>query len=313
MRTVAQINSVLSTYLPVADGHSAATSILPMLNQVLPRLYNMGNWRALQQEVELDVSAGYICLPEDYESLLSVRINDIPAEIRGQHYEYQTTGPGFLERPVSFFFGLTDEGFIPTMSDLPITGLDEMIFTLINGTWDSSDSIRVEYVTEDGRFVWTPTLTGLSTITLTPAEPILSVQSIQYTSMPNRVTVKDSDDYLYAVLMAGDGVTEYRRYSVPQVPENPTGEWTISGIAKQKFRQLTSNTDIVYLDNTTVLKHAFLGITAEDNADLDRATYHWSLVEQSLQKELSQSRGGAKGYPQIEIWGAGNKPINPHF
>ena len=313
MKTVAQINSMLSAYLPLNDGHSAATSILPMLNQVLARLYNMGNWRALQQEIELDVSAGYICLPEDYESLLSVRINDTPVEIRGQHYEYQTTGPGFLQRPVSTFYGLTDEGFIPTMSDLPIDGLNELIFTLIEGTWAADDSIRVEYVTENGKVVYLPTLTGLSRITLTPPEEILSIQSIQYTSMPSRVTVKDSDDFLYAVLMSGDGVTEYRRYSVPQVPEETTDEWTISGIAKMKFRQLTSNTDIVYLDNVTVLKHSFLAVTAEDNADLERSTYHWGVVEQALQKELSQSRGGAKSYPQISIWGAGNPVINPYY
>lgn len=313
MKTVAQINSMLSAYLPLNDGHSAATSILPMLNQVLARLYNMGNWRALQQEIQLDVSSGYVCLPEDYESILSARVNDIPIEINGQHYEYQRTGPGLLERPVSYIFGLTDEGFVPTMSDLPSAGLEDLTFTLIEGTWAADDFIRVEYVTEDGKIVYSPTLTGLSTITLTPAKAIISIQSIQYTSMPSRVTAMDAEDHLYAILMPGDGVCEYRRYSVPQVPETPDEDWIISAVAKMKFKQLTVNTDIVYLDNVTVLKHSFLAVTAEDNADLERATYHWNIVEQALQKELSQSRGGAKGYPQISIWGKGNQVINPYY
>jgi hypothetical protein len=305
VKTVAQINSLLSAYLPLNDGHSSATSIIPMLNQVMPRLYDMGNWRALQDEIDIDASNGYFCLPEDYESIIMARLNDIPVDIQSIHYEYQKKGPGYIDAPVSFIYGLIDEGFVPTLSDLPIEGLDAITFTLVSGTWDASDSIRVDYITDTGKVVWNVSLTGLSTITLTPASPLVAIKSIQYTSMPDRVVVSDADDIIYAVLIPGSNVSEYRRYKVPQVPPETTDEWSVSALVKKKFQEITANTDVVYIDNITVLKHSFLAITAEDNADLDRANFHWSQVNKQLELELSQSRGGAKGRPQFEIWGAG--------
>ena len=313
MKTVAQINSLLSAYLPLNDGHSSATSIIPMLNQVLPRLYDMGNWRALQDQIDMDASAGYLCLPEDYESIIMARLNDCPIEINSPHYEYQRKGPGYIENPVSYIYGLIDEGFVPTMSDLPIDGVDALTFTLISGTWDASDSIRVDYITDTGKAVWSVSLTGLSTITLTPATPIAAIRSIQYTSMPDRVLVQDADDIIYSVLLPGSNVSEYRRYKVPQVPPDTTDEWRVTALVKKKFQEITSNTDLVYIDNINLLKHSFLAIVAEDNADLERSNFHWSQVNRQLQLELSQSRGGAKGQPQFEIWGRGVPGIGSRY
>lgn len=305
MKTVAQINSLLSAYLPLNDGHSSATSIIPMLNQVMPRLYDMGNWRALQEQIDMDASAGYLCLPEDYESIIMARLNDFPIDIQSPHYEFQKKGPGYIEGPASFIYGLIDEGFVPTMSDLPIDGVDALTFTLISGTWDASDSIRVDYITDTGKAVWSVSLTGLSTITLTPATPITAIKSIQYTSMPDRVLATDADDIIYSVLLPGSNVSEYRRYKVPQISPENTQEWRVTALVKKKFQEITANTDLVYIDNINVLKHSFLAIIAEDNADLERSNFHWSQVNRQLQLELSESRGGAKGRPQFEIWGAG--------
>ena len=305
MLTVAQINSSLSAYLPLSDGSSGATTALTMLNQVLPRINDLGNWKAMQAEIELDCSSGYIALPPDYDSILAARLNDIPVRVNGQFYEYQETGPGLLEPPVSRGWGIVDAGFTPLMSDIATAGVAELTFTLASGAFASGDNITVEYSMDGSFATFTSNPTSGTSVTLTPASNIMSVESIKFTSLPSRVVVTDADGVIYAILPPGDGVSQYRRYKVPQPPPDTTDEWVLTCLVKRRFIPLTSTSDIVYLDNLTALKHAFLAVVAEDNADLDRAAKHWAACEKQLQSELTQNRGGAKGYPNINIWGAG--------
>ena len=54
-----------------------------------------------------------------------------------------------------------------------------------------------------------------------------------------------------------------------------------------------------------------LGMIAEDNADLERANYHWGLVRQLLDEELDAFRGSAKPTLNLNIWGDA-KPFNQY-
>ncbi len=313
MKTVAQINTLLASYLPRADGSSPATTTILMLNQVLPRLYDLGVWKDLRAEWEADVSAGYFCLPPDYESVVSARLNDYPIDVQTQHYEYQSRGPGFLERPVAAIFGLVDQGYVSLMSDVPAEGIESLTFTLSSGTFASGDNITVRYATTSGVTTFTSSPTSGTSVTLTPASNITSVLEIQYTSIPSRMVVTDPDAYIYAIITPGDGVAQYRRYNVPQVNTNTADEWILTALCKRKFVPLTANTDIVYLDNLTVLKHAFLAVVAEDGGDLNQAEIHWRKCKDQLNAELAEARGGAKGYPQIEIWGKGAPALPSYY
>lgn len=155
----------------------------------------------------------------------------------------------------------------------------------------------------------TGTLAAVTTPRLMPVSTIASVESIVYAGLPARTTVKDADDTLYAILNPGEGCAEFRRYQVPQPEVDTTSDWTLQAWVKRKFIPLTGNSDLVYLDNINVLKHAFLATIAEDNSDLERASVHWAEVEKMLQKELSQYRGGAKHYPSFEPWGRAIAPV----
>jgi hypothetical protein len=61
---------------------------------------------------------------------------------------------------------------------------------------------------------------------------------------------------------------------------------------------------IIHLGNINALKHALLGRIAEDNADVQRAEYHWSVVEKLLDAELDAHRGAAKPKMMLNLWGA---------
>ena len=62
----------------------------------------------------------------------------------------------------------------------------------------------------------------------------------------------------------------------------------------------TEDDDLVYIPNeATVIKHGLLGKLAEDNADVQRAEYHWQTAQKLLEADIDSYRGGAR--PKVTI------------
>jgi len=303
MRTVGQLNQLLSSYIKPGQ------TFIVKLNQALQALYDKGNWKDLMAEYRVEVSAGYFCLPPDFDSVLMGRINDCPLEIMGMSYEYKTRGPGPVFHPAGTAFGLIDKGYVSLLSDIPIDGLDALNFELISGAYASGDTITIDYNTTVGPVSTTLSPVSGTSVTLTPTDPITSIESITFASLPARVVVKDDNDYLYAILLPADGVSRYRRYDCPQVTPNTTDEWIVDALVKRAFIPATTLTDKIYLDNIPAIKHALLAVTYEDAADEDRATLNWQKALDILNNELSQVRGGAKQIPQFEPFGPGQANV----
>lgn len=395
MKTVAQLSTSLSPYLGVGT-QTGATTTLATLNMVLPRLYAMGDWRALKSPYEADASAAYFCLPPDYESVLSASLNDGPIAINSLDYQTQVGGPGALNRPVSHSFGIVDAGFVSTMSEFADEGADELIFTCSSASFASGDTATITYTDSDAGYTQvvlplhvitvaasgataisvaanggTDSVTGevLTTLTVTsstdlvaglgitlsqltgtdatyigtfrihsivnatsikivktyvaltgtlaavttprlmPVSTIASLESLVYTSLPGRTMVKDADGIIYAILPAGDGVSQYRRYDCPQIPEDAEsdeeGTWTIEAVVKRAFIPLTANTDLVYLDSIPALTSAFLAVIARDASDHDREAKLWAQAEKILSQELFDTKGGVQHLPELQLWGQG--------
>jgi hypothetical protein len=81
-------------------------------------------------------------------------------------------------------------------------------------------------------------------------------------------------------------------------------------LVKRKAPYLTAGEGIVHLGNINAIKHALLGRIAEDNADVQRANYHWGVCKQMLEDELDASRGSAR--PMIQMSGFGEGASRPY-
>ena len=89
----------------------------------------------------------------------------------------------------------------------------------------------------------------------------------------------------------GDGVARYRRFRFA----NPSaGSQNAKLLLKRAWQPVMVQSDIVHLGNINAIKHGLLGLLAEDNADLERAQYHWAVSQQLLEEELDSARGAAK-------------------
>ena len=67
----------------------------------------------------------------------------------------------------------------------------------------------------------------------------------------------------------------------------------------------------MHLGNLNAIKHGLLGMLAEDNADLERAQYHWTICRQILDEELGAARGSAK--PKLKISPSGTSFYIPNI
>jgi hypothetical protein len=97
------------------------------------------------------------------------------------------------------------------------------------------------------------------------------------------------------------GSLNYRVFRVAEA-SNTSGE-VVNLLLKRKHQWITENSDVVYVDNLSAIKHAMLGLVAEDNADTDRATYHWGRCEEILDKELGDYLKAAIPVPDIKPFG----------
>mgnify|MGYP003644107706 CR=1 FL=1 len=75
---------------------------------------------------------------------------------------------------------------------------------------------------------------------------------------------------------------------------------TATLLVRRRWVDVTAGTNTVYIPNdATIIKHALLGKLAEDNADVERADYHWGTAQRLMEADLDSYRGGAK--PKLHL------------
>jgi hypothetical protein len=100
---------------------------------------------------------------------------------------------------------------------------------------------------------------------------------------------------------ASDGSLR-RRYRIGGV--NTSSQATF--LVKRKWVHVSAPTHKAFVPNdNSIVKHALLGKLGEDNADVQRAEYHWTTAQRLLEADIDSYRGGAKPVLQISPNGAG--------
>jgi hypothetical protein len=83
-------------------------------------------------------------------------------------------------------------------------------------------------------------------------------------------------------------------------------ETVVHVLCKRAFQPVRSDNDIVYVGNVGALKHGLMGRLMEDNADIERAEYHWNKCMQLMEEEAATSRGAAIPRLNVDPYGTGN-------
>ena len=307
--TVKAVTKALSDYVrPDED-------IVAKLNMVMPRLYAMGMWRDLLYDWSIETTNKYFTLPEHADSLLGVMLQDSPVEAQSQWHDYRISG--YAGEGPSPIFGVVDDGFHEAKEDLVYKVATDVYRIMVDGVapnyvLPSSGSITVVYGRQSTA-VFGENAVATATINLdgtagghAPDADAVSIKSISFADVPEDVRVyalhqnNNPATSTTLAVVKGDGVSRYRRF---RFENGSASVRNVKLLLKRAWQPVQTQDDILYLGNLNAIKHGLLGMLAEDNADLERAQYHWGISRQLLEEELDATRGSAK--PKLKINPAG--------
>ncbi len=320
---------------PAAQGAEGEPQFRKELNLALPRLYNMGMWRDLVFEDVVTTDASTFTIPDNAESIISA-ITDgdgsstdysFPRTIRSQFHDYRLFGRDDTAGEHTLAaLGIVDDGYSATVEE-PVAGKTYSLkLQPISPATTIPASGKVHVTFSDGTGISSPTADhtvsmggqftcgGQASLTTTTTS-ITSISEIRVgvteLSAPVKLTWEEegSSTSLVAAndLQQANQVTRYRRYRIDNRDDKTV---TLRLLLKRKFQKLLRSTDVVYVSSLNAIKHAMLGNIAEDNADVERANYHWAVCRSLLDEQLDAHRGAAKPAVNFSPAGAGGSTIN---
>ena len=292
----------------------------------------MGMWRDLLFEEVVTTTASTFTIPDNAESIISALVDpdgggsnySYPNPVYSQHHDYRIAGRSDKAGDHTLSaFGIVDDGYSATVEEpvdgktyqlklapispattLPASGV--IYITFSDGTTTSKIADAHDHVSNNGGEF---TCGGEANLT-SAKTTIISISEIRVgtveLSAPVKLTWEEDGSSISLVaannLREKNQVTRYRRYRIDNRNEKTM---TLRLLLKRKFRKLIDSTDVVYLSSLHAIKHALLGTTAEDNADLERANYHWSVCNTVLEEQLDAHRGAAKPMISFDPSGVG--------
>ena len=312
--TVNQLASLLDTYVE-PDGDFKKS-----LNQVLARMYNMGLYRDLTLQYSLPVVNGCITLPEEADSILHTMVDGYPVPVRSLWHDFKSVG---LNGNTGVMWGLIDAGYGPTKISVATAAIANTLhivpsersssITAISNT--NGENITVTAIGADTANGTTATKSfskslsagtdGATTLVFTQA--VGPVESIRFDGLLNKYDIRTTAANAattIATVGPDSGFTRYRRF---RINGSTDGSTVVHVLCKRAFEPVIGDNDIVHLANVGAIKHGLLGRLAEDNADVERAEYHWSKCSLLLEEEVNSSRGAAIPRLNIDPYGTGNQ------
>ena len=301
--TASAVSRSLEKFIPPGE------DILTVLNMVLPRLYAMGYWRDLLMETTIQTDHKYFVLPDGAESVVAAIVDNYPQAMRNQWHDYKIVG--ITETGPAPIFGIIDDGMVPVIID---PDRDDETYQLKvlpvapETVLPSEGTITVVFENEDEELdAYEFTMNGSASITtaLAADSRMIDVKQIRFRNVRTPVRFQDTPAYVEVQGIAisadgddiklatgrGDMIAQYHRYRF----SNPSHvDKYVNLLCKRGFQPLISEADLVHLGDLNAIKHGMLATIAEDNADVERANYHWSVCQGLLENELDAYRGAAR-------------------
>jgi hypothetical protein len=114
---------------------------------------------------------------------------------------------------------------------------------------------------------------------------------------PSTTAAADTTSLMAGVFDDGfTGTDGRRRYRISPVDSDTKATF----LMRRKWVVVSGASHKVFVPtDRSIIKHALLGKLGEDNADVQRAEYHWQTCQKLLDADLDSYRGGAR--PKVHI------------
>ena len=310
------------------------------LNEVMPRIYKLGYWREMLVEHTQDASDEYVSLPLDTDSIVAAILDNSPFPAKSLWHDYKIFGTNDQDDTIVSAF--VDDGYAPTYRDLVSGSKYKIQFHTLKGpaysTAPSQGTLTIKYrryndaTSGSGALIAGQTklegdsyseastsftgqsggptdliiygdITEIISITWDNMEADHPLQiSAKYNGTASGSDVVDSTkDLVLGHINSTHGSLRYRRFRIGSTNTTSNAHMLL----KRRWIDVDSNTDLVHIPSNAIIKHALLGKLSEDNADIQRATYHWAIVSQLLEADMDSYRGSSKPALKIAPGGVG--------
>jgi hypothetical protein len=308
-------NQLFQTHGQYLDASEATdeSKFRDALNEVMPRIYKMGYWREMLVEHTQDASDEYVSLPLDTDSVVAGVLDNNPLPTKSLWHDYRLVGTNDQDDTILSAF--IDDGYAPTYRDIETQYAYQFELQAIQ---DYNSSLPTSAFTVDILYRGSGTGSGFSVYTLSNSNTadsgsginVSSIDSIIYKNIPDKYSIRvladPFDDSFDAVVLAdlpsGSGVVRYRRYRIGNTNSTSSAHMLL----KRRWLDVDGQDDLVHVPSKAILKHALLGKLSEDNSDIQRAQYHWSLVSQLLETDTDSYRGSSRPALRIAPGGVGS-------
>lgn len=338
-RTAEQLQGTHSQYLDAADADDAG-KFRGALNEVMPRIYKMGFWREMLIEHTQDASDGYVSLPQNTDSIVAAIIDNSAVPTRSLWHDYKLFGTN--DQDTTILSSFIDDGYSPTYRDLDSSSEYTIRFNTLKAPYTAGPATGTLYAryrrytdatAGSGALTGTETVLESDSYTETSLDmaagyaannfggsdtDVTKVLSLWWNNMeadhPVRIqaiykgtaggdaATDSTKDLILADINTNNGVSRYRRYRIGGTNSTSSAHMLL----KRCWVDVDSGTDLVHIPATSILKHALLGKLSEDNADVQRAEYHWGVAAKLLEEDMDSYRGAAKPALHIAPEGIGS-------
>ena len=282
------------------------------LNEVMPRIYKMGYWREMVLEHTQSASDGYVSLPHNTDSIVGAVIDNNAVPSHSLWHDYRLFGTNDSDDNILSAF--IDDGYASTYRDISTTAADQYKIQLKSISPEThlpnggTINVAIRYSTAalpDGYLKETMVLnTGSATTKNSTATTINKIHQIAYNNIPAEsgiqiIAVHQAPSPLTNVVLgelpAGSGVLRYRRFRIGDTSSNSSAHMLL----KRRWVDAVDSSETIHVPDRAILKHALLGKLSEDNADVQRAQYHWGICKQLLETDMDSYRGSTR--PRVHI------------
>ena len=336
-KTTDQLYHTHANYLDAADRNER--QFRDALNEVMPRIYKLGYWREMLVEHTQDASDGYVSLPQDTDSIVAGILDDSPLPTRSLWHDYKLFGtnddddtlltafiddgyaPVYRDLVSGSQYKIQVASLKAPFDVVPKKGNVTIRYRHNADTTQGADAIVGGATTLEGvsynecSYTFASTNTGTTAIVIdnnSAVTDVTDIISISWSEIPidhpirivatyqgdvgaNPVVADSTKDLILADINTTRGSSRYRRFRIGGTDSTSSAHMLL----KRKWTDADSGSDLVHIPSNAIIKHALLGKLAEDNADLQRAQYHWGLVSQLLETDTDSYRGAAK--PTLHI------------
>lgn len=282
------------------------------INEAQERLLYKGKWAGTYARYVVTSSNGCITWPRQLETIESVAIDERPAVVRNEWFEFLESGYGLLDSGDSDSLTLVDRGEAATFSD--IAGKDKKLRLYTSVTADAGVKVLLLGYNEDGEWIRsldssTNTYHDGEYVTLTTTfvdtnSHFTVVTGVQKPVTEGYVKVYEKEDTTNVLRMIANYEPDetrpnYRRSLIAGISDD--GENVIQVMGKLRFVPARKDTDWLHISNEAALKEMVLSIRkAENNLPQEAAIYEKRAVE-LLQEQLLHYMGdGAVAVPRFQ-------------